>query len=302
MTNLKLEQYVEKVAVNLKSLPESERTSQLDELRQHLESLVAARRAEGESEEIATETALKQFGSAREIGADLSRSVWRMRLKRLPEPVVTALSLIAAISLTTLFFQFGVGPILRAVVPVLPPPSGVPARAVTTHMAVLTPSFLFGIAAFALLLFRDGAARTIRGLMNLQTAVGAALIWLVISKLGGSILFLSLGHALQANQLWDVEALGVISPVCSLVPAAVAAWIVTRIVPRSGVAGIAGSILVSSLASLMDIAWNSGFGSLAFFHSLLTYGFWTVPYLAVAMAFAFLASGLNRRQRYARAA
>ena len=298
--NKQLEQYVETVAARLGTLPEAERTEQIAELRQHLESLVASAQTEGASEEAATETALRQFGDARQVGTDLNRSGWRMRLKRLPESWVTALSVVSGISLVNLLFRFGYAPLVKALVPTLPAPSGLPPHATITVIgsSLLAPSLFLGMLTLLMLLFRDGTARTVRRFLIPQTVTGAAFLWVVLSRLSQSLLMLGLNHALYASHLWDLQSLRTFDPISGFVPAAFTAWVVARLSPKAGVKGIAAGLLATMLLSFLDIAVASGNSD--FLSVLYLRGFATTALLfsASTLPLALLASKLNKRQRH----
>lgn len=295
MTNLKLDQYVETVAARLKTLPEPERKSQIDELRQHLESLVAANQTQGVSVDIATETALQQFGNAQEIGSDLGRSVWRMRLKRLPESLVIVLSVAAGLVLKTLLFRFGYGPLVQALLPDLSLPD-MPQQAVIRVDPLFTFTLLAGLAACAVLFFRDGAMQTLRRLVNPATVAGAAFYWMVLEQLSHSILNRALSQALIEYELWDFESIIALGPVYAVVPPAFAAWIVTRISPRNGMAGIAAGIGVATtlgLAGFLLAQWGPVLSQPS---NILVY-FTRVPTMLFSVLIsASLAYGLNRRR------
>jgi len=68
----RLEQYLQTVEQNLRSLPAEERHNELNEIRLHMESLVEANRELGSTEEEAVTQTLAQFGRAQHIGKDLS--------------------------------------------------------------------------------------------------------------------------------------------------------------------------------------------------------------------------------------
>jgi hypothetical protein len=76
--NNRLEQYVDEVAHNLRSLPEEQRQEEIAEIRSHLDARVAAEMELGKTQEEAVAEALRQFGSARKVGSSLRR-VWRRR-------------------------------------------------------------------------------------------------------------------------------------------------------------------------------------------------------------------------------
>lgn len=295
----KLESYLASVETRLKTLPETERGQQIAELRQHLESLMIAAQAEGASEETATETALQQFGNAREVGADLNRSGWRMRLKRIPESWVTALSVVSGVALVNLLFRFGYAPLVKALVPALPTPSGLPPHATITVISspLLAPSLFLGMLALLMLVFRDGTTRTVRRLLVPQTVPGAAFLWVILSHLSQSLLLLGLNHALFACHLWNLQSISAIVPVLGIVPAAVTAWVVTRLSPIAGVKGIAAGLLAATVLSFFDIAATNVNHS--FLTTLFHRGFATsTPIFAVStLALALLAPKLNQRQR-----
>ncbi len=76
-----LEDYLDQLRFQLKALPEKKRESEIQEVRQHIESLIADYRQSGDSEEIATMKSLRQFGSARRNGYSLRRT-WQREISR----------------------------------------------------------------------------------------------------------------------------------------------------------------------------------------------------------------------------
>src|SRR5262249_5088329 len=76
--NNRLEQYVEEVAHNLRSLPEAQRHEETAETRSHLDARVAAARELAKTQEVAVAEALRQFGASRMVASRLRRA-WRRR-------------------------------------------------------------------------------------------------------------------------------------------------------------------------------------------------------------------------------
>ena len=78
-----MERYLSSVSSHLKDLPADERDEQLREMRQHLESLVAAHRASGLNQDEAVSAALNQFGDSQRIGSQLRHASKQHRLPNL---------------------------------------------------------------------------------------------------------------------------------------------------------------------------------------------------------------------------
>lgn len=69
-----LDKYLQTLAHELRGLPQARRESELREMRQHLEAIVARLMEGGASEAEATEAAIAQFGAARKVGRELQRA------------------------------------------------------------------------------------------------------------------------------------------------------------------------------------------------------------------------------------
>ncbi len=88
MPNSPLDHYLETMEGRLKRLTPAQRQEEIQEVRQHLEALVAGHRVAGLSEDEAIEAAIRQFGHAEQVGQELSqaprqkrmRSVWYLLL------------------------------------------------------------------------------------------------------------------------------------------------------------------------------------------------------------------------------
>ncbi len=253
MKNLKLEQYVEKVAANLKSLSESERKSQIDELRQHLEALAAAKQRKGQTEEAATEAAIRQFGASEDLGRELKRMEWRARLKRLPENLAFVLYAMSAIVLIKIVMDFGVSPILRLVTEALQGPSAQP-HAKLVVPKLLTPSLLFGLAALALLVGRDGLRGAFTRFIRPETVIGAAFCWTIVNRLVSSLIvvaFIALYNLMIPESKQWPDYGGLFTFFLILVPAYFAGWIVSR---RSGSSALPGILLSIAAGTILWLA------------------------------------------------
>ena len=80
-----LDKYLQTLAHELRALPQAQRDSEVREMRQHLEAIIARLCEGGLSEAEATEAALAQFGVARTVGRELkrasdSKNLWRRAL------------------------------------------------------------------------------------------------------------------------------------------------------------------------------------------------------------------------------
>ena len=67
-----IEKYVGKLNERLTSLSPAQRSEEVEEIRQHLETLVARQLELGKSEEEATAIAIRQFGRAGQVGREIS--------------------------------------------------------------------------------------------------------------------------------------------------------------------------------------------------------------------------------------
>ena len=74
MANSPLDHYLETMEGRLKSLAPARRQEELQEVRQHLEALVAGHRMAGLSEDEAVAAAIRQFGHAEQVGQALSQA------------------------------------------------------------------------------------------------------------------------------------------------------------------------------------------------------------------------------------
>ena len=86
----RLETYLVRVEQRLHLLPLEKRYLEIQELRGHLQAMVAYRMERGESEDEAVTTALQQFGSPRSVGNSLRQAWWgRESWWRLPIAMAT---------------------------------------------------------------------------------------------------------------------------------------------------------------------------------------------------------------------
>ncbi len=97
MDSPRLEQYLAAVGARLRTLPPARRDEEVREIRQHLDALVAAHLARGQSPEEAVDVALRQFGHAEQIGRQLQGAWARPRAPRLWPWVGLYLSLVVLI-------------------------------------------------------------------------------------------------------------------------------------------------------------------------------------------------------------
>jgi len=74
MNNPRLERYLSTIASRLRTVPAEQRDEQVEEMRQHLEALVAGHVALGCGEDDAVEAAIRQFGRAEQVGRGLNRT------------------------------------------------------------------------------------------------------------------------------------------------------------------------------------------------------------------------------------
>ena len=73
-----LEDYLEQIRFQIKSLPQDKQNEEVQELQQHLLTIVESRMEEGDCEEEAVAAALRQFGRPRQVGRSL-RKAWHSR-------------------------------------------------------------------------------------------------------------------------------------------------------------------------------------------------------------------------------
>ena len=97
----KLESYLQTVELELGNLETEQRDSELREMRQHLEAIVARLVEGGLSEREAIEAAIAQFGSARNIGDELSQiTALKESRVRVVAAVLTAMATYVIIVIT----------------------------------------------------------------------------------------------------------------------------------------------------------------------------------------------------------
>lgn len=72
-----LEQYLEQVKTHLQEMPQQQREEEVEEIRQHIGTMVAAHRELGATDEVAIMQALAQFGKAQALGSELARAFRR---------------------------------------------------------------------------------------------------------------------------------------------------------------------------------------------------------------------------------
>lgn len=75
-----LEEYLKHVASHLWGLPRKHRADEMHELRQHLETQVAASQEQGKTETEAIQATLRQFGRPEKLGRQVAGTWWRGRL------------------------------------------------------------------------------------------------------------------------------------------------------------------------------------------------------------------------------
>jgi uncharacterized integral membrane protein len=88
MANSQINHYLEIMEGRLKQLSPAQRQEEIQEIRQHLEALVAGHRMAGLSEEEAEKAAIRQFGHAEQVGQELSNVSQRQRMRVLFLPLV----------------------------------------------------------------------------------------------------------------------------------------------------------------------------------------------------------------------
>ena len=102
--NERLELYLASVQSALRLVPAWHRASETEELRGHLEELIAARQAAGTGEEAATSEALTQFGAPDTVAQGLQNAFWRARfLSRdsIPVAIVATVAIAALLIMAT---------------------------------------------------------------------------------------------------------------------------------------------------------------------------------------------------------
>ena len=88
MDNPRLEQYLMTIAARMKTAPAKQRDEEVEEMRQHLEALVAGHIAQGRGEDAAVEAAIRQFGRAEQVGRGLERTWQRNQPRSLWAPAL----------------------------------------------------------------------------------------------------------------------------------------------------------------------------------------------------------------------
>ena len=311
MANSRLDEYLATVETRLQSLSELERDEQMTELRQHLEALITARQRQGEGEEAATESAIRQFDQAQEVGADLSRSVWRMRLKRLPENLVFALYVISAVTLVQFAIRFGVHPLLRLLSEALLKPTATP-HASLVYPNYLNISVILGFAVFALLVGRDGVRGVLKRFILLETRIGAAFYWIALNLLCSSLIsFASVvlfNFLIPKSYQWTSNMI-VLSLAGSSVPAFVTGWVVSRRCGSAALPGVLSGVGALILMGLLDSilkAWQISSDQpwllIPYIKTTLTYLMFSLTMVPFAAAPALLQNvwiGRNRHEQTA---
>jgi hypothetical protein len=79
----KIELYLKRLTAHLIWMPRREKDEVRQEVRLHLEALIATHEFEGKSEEETVEAALHQFGDPRKIGKEMARSWWKKRRRQM---------------------------------------------------------------------------------------------------------------------------------------------------------------------------------------------------------------------------
>jgi uncharacterized membrane protein len=92
MAKSQLDHYLETIEGRLKNLPPARRQEEMQEIRQHLEALVAGHRIAGLSKEEAVAAAIRQFGHAEQVGQALSQASQQPRMRSLWLPLIYILT------------------------------------------------------------------------------------------------------------------------------------------------------------------------------------------------------------------
>ncbi|MDQ2800077.1 MAG: permease prefix domain 1-containing protein [Armatimonadota bacterium] len=74
-----LEDYLSEVAAHMKLMPAARRNAEINELRTHLETALAAYREQGQGEDDAARVTLRRFGPPDTLGRQIARTWWRGR-------------------------------------------------------------------------------------------------------------------------------------------------------------------------------------------------------------------------------
>lgn len=98
----RLDKYLQALAHELRALPQAQRDSEVREMRQHLEAIIARLCEGGLSEAEATEAAIAQFGAAHKVGRELraageERDPWQ-RVVLAPLCGVSSFAILALVS------------------------------------------------------------------------------------------------------------------------------------------------------------------------------------------------------------
>ena len=180
--NNRLNRYLDDLESRLRFLPDADREQEMAEISQHLDALIRAHEANGQSEDAAVQAALAEFGAAREIGSRLYHTGKHKRFAPLREVALFS----AAFSV--LFWL--AGQVLRRLLAQIFYPFPV-ARIFETRLThwPLTSwpiGWSIGIAAFAVLALHYSGRGVVQKARE-QTPAGAAVRWLFFVQCAGLV-------------------------------------------------------------------------------------------------------------------
>lgn len=209
--NNRLNEYLDDLESRLRFLPEADRQQEINEIRPHLQSLIAAHQSEGQNEDAAAQAALHQFGTARAIGSRIGRVERRKRLAQTAETVVFCAAFHGVYSV----FEQGILHTWQAVVPL---PEELHALLCDLPLSLLA----VGFATFMALVWRFGWRGTAQKACENGSPVSAALrfvflVNLVLVAHNFFLSFLSSAFPTTALRVSDIaESVGFLFGLCWL--------------------------------------------------------------------------------------
>ena len=175
--NNRLNEYLTEVETRLRPLPPVDREQEIAEIAQHLNALISAHQNDGRTEEAATEAAITQFGTAREVGKQLYQTGRHQRFAPLLEVGLFGVAFYAVLSMAWVLcvgvanrfnplfqtgFQTGAGQGLFDI----------------RHVPV---SWMFGFAASAVIVSRYGWRGAKQKAFGAASPVSAGIRWMFLN-------------------------------------------------------------------------------------------------------------------------
>lgn len=272
--NARLEQYIEEMATAMRGMSEETRQSELTEIRQHLQSLIAEQEEQRRDTVEATNAALQQFGTAREVGEMLNPTSLRRRLQALPENAVTVLYCLAMFAVAAIGMRFTIGPLLYLLLPVQAPHGGM------IQVFNLKYGLLLEIAALYLVLKRDGLPLAFRNVFLPGSAIGAAARWILLFRLTTAVVSTAIFHFYDLRRASEIMlSVGFLIPLLT-------GWIVGRTAPRHAVKGV-----IMAMTTLIGIGTINNLLSHPFLYDRVFFSSFGVSSLLTTLGSVALAYG-----------